>query len=173
MAFSHKLGITDSHGYIFVICHAPPSTTTGQKPLVRINDSCKKGMNQARDELHASEKNLNYQHGYYEKISGGIPCGGGQEVNYQLILSLVNILIICRFLSSWVTILSIKKKLLNTCSKIKISIVLLCVSIPQLHLLCQLQSFINTMQGLSPISSHTIVNFVFHIQIQLFYGNHH
>ena len=34
MAFSHKLGITDSHGYIFVICHAPPSTTTGQKPLV-------------------------------------------------------------------------------------------------------------------------------------------
>lgn len=66
-----------------------------------------------------------------------------------------------------------QKEIAQYLLKIKISIVLLCVSIPQLHLLCQLQSFINTMQGLSPISSHTIVNFVFHIQIQLFYGNHH
>ncbi len=80
-SYFSSLGITDSQGYLFVIRHGPPSDTAGQKTWCQSMEALKEAMNQARDSLHLSEKDINHHRGYYECISAGISYGGGQEVS--------------------------------------------------------------------------------------------
>jgi len=75
------LGITDKHGYIFVIRRAPPQTTPGQRPWSESIMALKEEMNNARTMLHVPEKHLNHRHGKYEYVSGGISYEGGQKVS--------------------------------------------------------------------------------------------